>query len=272
MVRRAAAIVVAVGLGALAAREVGRGPSSDRLAAARDTVTRVVATRPGQQANVYLSDGTHVILGVASTLRFPTAFGRSRDVELDGEAFFEVAHEAARTFRVHTRYGLARDLGTKFDVRAYQNLPAATITVTEGSVVVTPNRRARHASARRGAGRLPAPLSPDSLIVVAAQVARASADGVLDVHADSAAGIRLAWMSGRLVFDQTPVGEAVDQLDRWYDADVELGDSTLAHLRLTASLGGEPFQRAIQVVARALDARVVRRDSTYILYPNTSGR
>lgn len=275
-VRFAAAILLAVGLGALVSRGLGKRPSSDQLAAARDTVTRVVTTRSGQQANVYLSDGTHVILGVASTLRFPTAFGASRDVALEGEAFFEVVHEAARTFRVHTRYGVARDLGTKFDVRAYRGLPSATITVTEGSVVVTANRHgASQPSAPGGRAQSPAgdtSAAPDSLIVIAAQVASASADGVLRVGPDSAAGDRLAWMSGRLVFDQMPVGEAVDQLNRWYGTDVQLGDSSLARLQLTASLGEEPFDRAIQVVARALDARIGRHGDSIILYSQTAGR
>ena len=263
--RVAAAILVAAGLGAGVALEVGRERAAERATAARNSVMREVATRRGQQANVYLSDGTHVVLGVASVLRFPTAFDSSREVGLDGEAFFEVAHEDARPFLVRTAYGTARDIGTKFAVRAYDDLPGATITVTEGSVLIT----ADDSSARRG----PAPRAadPGGLLVEATDVGTISADGELDVARGAALEAHLAWMSGRLVFDQMPVEEAIDQINRWYDSDVRIGDPELATLRLTAFLGDESLDRAMAVVARALDARVAHSGSTFTLYRDDSG-
>jgi ferric-dicitrate binding protein FerR (iron transport regulator) len=273
---RVAAIVVAVALGAVTARQLGwRKP--DASPAAQSAVMREVTTRRGQQANVYLSDGTRVVLGVASTLRFPTAFVASRDVELDGEAYFEVAEDTTRSFAVHMRYGTARDLGTRFAVRAYGDVARATVTVTEGSVVLTPiarrenrlNGAAASRIAERNADRandIAAAANVDSLILRAMDVASVSADGQLSVTRGVKTDPNIAWVSGRVVFDQMPVPEAIAQINRWYDADVRLGDSTLARFTLTASLTNEPFPRAIEVIASALDARVVRRDSTFTLY------
>ncbi|HEY9230462.1 MAG TPA: FecR domain-containing protein [Gemmatimonadaceae bacterium] len=249
---RAAAILIAVGLGAVTARELGwRKPSAAPPAPAPEM--REVTTKRGQRANVYLSDGTQVVLGVGSTLRFPTAFGSTRDVELDGEAYFEVAHDTTRTFAVRMHHGTARDLGTKFGIRAYRDNSAATVTVTEGAVMLTP-----------------APASSitrvDSLVLGALDIGRVSADGRLSVRHKARVDTELAWMSGRLVFDRMPVSEAIAQINRWYDVDVALGDSTLARYTLTASLTSESFPRAIKIIAAALDARVERRQSKIMLF------
>src|SRR5690606_41270480 len=61
------------------------------VAAAEDL--RTVATQPRQTAEIYLSDGTRVVLGPASTLRFPARFRATREVRLEGEAYFDVAEE-----------------------------------------------------------------------------------------------------------------------------------------------------------------------------------
>jgi len=263
--RVAAAMLVAAGLGAGIALELGRERAAERAIAAKNAVIREVRTRRGQQANVYLSDGTHVVLGVASVLRFPTAFDSSREVDLEGEAFFEVAHDDARQFLVHTTYGTARDIGTKFAVRAYDGLSGATVTVTEGSVFIS----ASDSIARRGPASRTA--APDGLLIEATDVGTVSAGGELSVVRGAALEAHLAWMSGRLIFDQVPVAEAIDQINRWYDSDVRIGDPELAKLRLTASVGDEPVERAMAMVASALDARVAHSGSTFTLYRADSG-
>ncbi len=265
MTKVAAAMLVMVGLGAGIALEQGRERAAERAIAAKNAVVREVRTKRGQQANLYLSDGTHVVLGVASVLRFPTAFESSREVDLEGEAFFEVAHEESRPFLVRTAYGTARDIGTKFAVRAYDGLPGATVAVTEGSVYLA----ASDSIARRGPTTRA--MMTDGLLIEATDVGTVSARGELSVVRGAASEEHLAWMAGRLTFDQMPVAEAIAQINRWYDSDVRIGDPELAKLRLTASLGDAPVDRAIAMVARALDARVAHRGSTFTLYRANPG-
>jgi ferric-dicitrate binding protein FerR (iron transport regulator) len=257
----AAVVVIAVGLGTASARRAQR--AARELAAKSAAAMRTIATKRGERANVYLSDGTRIVLGVASQLRFPTAFGNARDVELDGEAYFDIAHDTARIFTVHTAFGSARDVGTKFAVRGYQNGPNVTVTVVEGSVVLKPlaaGRANESGTARR--------VTMDSVILLKADVGVSTSDGRLTAVRGAPTDASLAWMSGRLVFDTTSVRQAVAQINRWYDADVRLGDSTLARQRLTASLTNEPFVQAIQIIAGALDAHVERRGTTYLLFTN----
>src|SRR5688572_9543978 len=83
-------------------------------------VMRELVTPNGQRATVTLGDGSRVVLNAGSRLRYAAAIARgSRDVYLDGEAYFEVTHDAARPFRVHAHGSVAHDLGTRFTVRAY---------------------------------------------------------------------------------------------------------------------------------------------------------
>jgi transmembrane sensor len=253
---RAAAMLLAVALGAALAREVGWRKPAVAARATHVAEMREVTTKRGQHANAYLSDGTLVVLSAGSTLRFPTAFDSSRDVDLNGEAYFEVAHDTARSFVVHTQYGTVRDLGTKFGVRAYRDIAAATVTVTEGSVLLKPTNKPASRTA-----------NTDSLVLGPKDVARISMDRQLSVRRGVRTDQNLAWVGGRLVFDRMPVPEAIAQINRWYDVNVQLGDSTLARFALTASLSTEPFARAIQIIAAALDARIERRGSTVLLFP-----
>ena len=92
----------------------------------------------GQRASVTLADGTKVWLNSRSELTYPAAFAEGqRRVRLDGEAYFEVAHDASRPFTVETTKGEVRVLGTKFNVEAYSDMTGFRTSLVEGSVKVT---------------------------------------------------------------------------------------------------------------------------------------
>lgn len=87
---------------------------------------------------VVLPDGTKVWINAASSLRYPTAFtGGERKVELKGEAYFEVAHNATKPFRVASNNQTVEVLGTHFNISAYDDDPAVKTTLLEGRVKVT---------------------------------------------------------------------------------------------------------------------------------------
>jgi transmembrane sensor len=82
------------------------------------------------------------------------------------------------------------------------------------------------------------------------------------VSVDAYAG----WMKGSLVFDNTPLDEALPRLSRWYDIELRLGDPELAEARLTASLRVGALPQALQLLAAALDARFERHGRTVVVY------
>ncbi|MEO7987669.1 MAG: FecR domain-containing protein [Gemmatimonadales bacterium] len=216
---------------------------------------RVAATPAGQRATFRLIDGTRVVLGVASTLRSPSRFGRSepREVELTGEAYFEVAPGEGRPFVVRAADVVARDIGTSFLVRAYPEEPHARVVVREGAVAIRP----KHAPDTASGG-----------LVASGQVGQLDASGVLVVEeADTTADF--SWLSGRLTIDHLPLRDALPQLSRWYDLDFRLADSRLGDTPLSAILGPRLTPDVLDLLARSLGMRQVRNGRTITFYPGT---
>src|SRR5262249_18634375 len=157
-----------------------------------------MATGRGQRATVQLADGSRVVLGVDSRIRYPRGFGKQgREIDLVGEAYFDVVHDARVPFRVRTPHGVSEDVGTRFAVRAYAGESSARVVVEEGFVAVGHG-------VTLGAGDL-------------ARVTRQAAPHV--VHGAPVARL-LAWTHGQLNFVNTPLREVVADLRRWYDVTV----------------------------------------------------
>jgi transmembrane sensor len=213
---------------------------------------RTAATGPGQSAHVYLADGTHVRLGASTTLSFPATFGPSRDVRLEGEAYFDVVHDPSRPFAVHTARAVARDLGTRFNVRAYRESTATEVVVAEGAVALA--------------------AGGDTVLLTRADLGRLDAAGRLSRTRGVDVDARLAWMDGRLVFVDTPLREALPQLSRWYGVDFTAADPALADTRLTTTLQVASLPEALRRLSAVLDARVERRGGAVVLHPNRRAR
>ena len=75
----------------------------------------------------------------------------------------------------------------------------------------------------------------------------------------------VAWTSDRLTFTNAPLRDVLPRLNRWYDIDLRLGDTTLAAVPYTASLSQEPVETVVQLLAAAVGARVERRGATIML-------
>lgn len=198
------------------------------------------ATLRGQRATVRLPDGTRVLLGPATTMRYAIAPTKGeRLVQLDGEAQFIVVHSEKRPFVVKTRHGIATDLGTRFVVRAHAADSALTVAVSEGKV-----------SVKRGDA------AQDSVLLAAGDLGRLTANGMLSAERGVALDRYFGWTTGRLVFRDTPLAEAVAELGRWYDVDVRIANSALEQKLLTASFTNVSASEAFQLIAASLSVRV----------------
>ena len=208
----------------------------------REAPSREYATAAGQRSELTLSDGSRVVLGVATRLRVPGDYGaRERAVELEGEAYFIVRHDARRPFMVRTRHGTTEDLGTEFDVRAYPEEAELRVVVAAGSVAIRP---------AGGTGAVALTLRPRDLALIDARGEATVTTGVtLENH--------IAWIRGRLVFDDAPLRAVVAQLERWYDLDMQ-ADPALDDERLTISFTTESPDEALAALAKVLNVRVTR--------------
>lgn len=100
-------------------------------------IMNIITVPAGQRVNLKLSDGTNVWLNSRSTMQYPALFTENkREVKLDGEAYFEVAHDAEKAFIVSTQKYNVRVLGTKFNVDAYSDMGNFSTALIEGSVKI----------------------------------------------------------------------------------------------------------------------------------------
>lgn len=228
----------------------------DRLLTSEPALSTELVTRRGQQAELTLPDGSRITLGAASQLRYATReFSQARDLYLDGEAYFEVAHDPLHPLRVHSRRSVTEDVGTAFAVSDHPESPFRVV-VREGTVML---RRPGPA----GAGAV----GSDSLRLDRAELGQIGTDGRLTRRRNVDVDSYLAWSEGRLVFRETPLSEVLFRLGTWYDVDLVLGDSALADRPFTASFERETSDEVLRVLATALDLRYQRRGSVLLVLP-----
>ncbi len=178
--------------------------------ASAEVVYNTIQVPRGGQYGLQLADGSRVWLNAASSLRFPTAFtGAERLVELTGEAYFEVAPQSDRPFKVQVNGTVVEVLGTHFNVMAYADEGSLETTLVEGKVKVQ-------------CGRQSSLLAPGQQAIV-------SHAGTIRVDklADVAAAV--AWHNGQFLFRDASIQEVGRQLARWYDLEVVYQDTIRHH-------------------------------------------
>jgi transmembrane sensor len=188
---------------------------------------RQATTDRGQKLKIELLDGTQVTLNANTRLEFPEQFeGNTREVYLTGEAYFQVAHDTAHPFIVHTSVANTRVLGTSFNVRLTSD-NRAEITLVEGKVdvggvILKPNQQA---IARSGT-----PVE------------------VRDVNVEAF----VDWKDNILRFDNMPLGDAVAVLQDWYGVDITLEDPALAACTINATYRKETLKNVLTSISYML--------------------
>ncbi|MDR6784504.1 transmembrane sensor [Pedobacter africanus] len=174
----------------------------EKLAYAEPGQNITLNTPKGGEYRVVLSDGTKVWLNAASSLSYPTSFtGKERIVKLEGEAYFEVAHNPRHPFIVSTGEQQVKVLGTSFNVNAYQNEHRTVTTLLNGSVQLSSSGAASTTQLHPG------------------EQAIFDRSGFEVDKVDAA--LYAAWKDGEFRFKATPLIEALRQVERWYDLEID---------------------------------------------------
>lgn len=213
----------------------------------------VYQTTRGQTATVQLSDGSRVRLAPESRLTIAGSFGDSlRELALEGEAEFDVHHDAARPFRVRTATTVTEDIGTRFGVRAYRNEPRVTVAVAEGAVTLA-RRSASIASRQR----------PGGVLLSVGDLGTLDGQGTVAITHGAAVSRALAWTKNELIFAKQPLSEVLNTIARWYDLDIVVADAGVASHPVTAEFSTQSPDEMIQALAIAVDA-VVERNGRHV--------
>lgn len=191
-----------------------------------------LATPKGGQWELKLPDGTNVWLNSASALHFPNTFNnqQKRIVTLEGEAYFEVAKDAAHPFIVIAANQQVEVLGTHFNINSYSDEPSVKTTLLEGSVKVSITGKNR-----------PSILNPGQQSINDGHQIK-----VTSVDIDAV----IAWKNGYFQFDDEPISSIMRKLSRWYDLQVVYQD-TIKNERID---GYVSRNKNISQVIKALEA------------------
>ncbi|SEL39118.1 FecR family protein [Parapedobacter koreensis] len=185
-------------------------------------VYNTFSTPKGHTHRLQLPDGTKVWLNTASSLHYPVAFiGAVRNVQLAGEAYFEVEPDALKPFIVEANGSTVKVLGTHFNVSAYADQQETTTTLVEGAVDVFKNGKS-------------VALKPGQQAVVD-ELTGAIRQSQVNVHSV------IAWKEGYFRFDNESISDIINKISRWYDI-----DSVAYHRQFTDRFTGT-FQRSKQV-------------------------
>lgn len=204
----------------------------------------------GGQYQIRLSDGTHVWLNSETKLIYPNRFtGKERKVRIIGEAYFDVAKNAAQPFIVQSEGMDIRVTGTEFNVSAYGNAVEHMTTLIEGSVEVY------------SAGKLNLKLSPGQQ---AYQLAGKGGIGKRLVDVNTI----ISWKKGYFSFDYLSLEEVMDEISRWYDIDYKIIGKAAKQEKLGGTFSREKsIDELLTYIEQLIDVKILRKErSVTIMY------
>ena len=169
------------------------------------SVNRII-TPAGGEYQVILGDGTKVWLNAGSSLQYDVPFGKTRQVELIGEAYFEVVKDPAHPFVVVSGITNVEVLGTRFNLNAYPDQKLTVVTLAEGSVKINQQTVLK-----------PGEQAKVNTATTEIQASKADLEPVL------------AWTKGAFLFRQTALSEVMEQIAHWYDARIVYQDNITEH-------------------------------------------
>ena len=167
-----------------------------------ENTSNTISTPKGGQYTIILSDGTKVMLNSASSMTFPTSFkAAERRVELKGEAYFEVAKDKNKRFRVISGLQTIEVLGTHFNVNAYGDEQTIKTTLLEGAVKVFTAKKS-------------VLIEPGEQAVLDKADENSIAKRLVNTNKET------SWINGIFSFEGDDLKSVMRQVARWYDVNV----------------------------------------------------
>ena len=192
-----------------------------------------------------LSDGTIITLNKGASISHDEAFGSSeRRIQLDGEAFFEVARDENRPFIIETSTTTTQVLGTSFTVNPTEE--SVIVTVVSGKVSFQDNAN-RH----------------EVVLTKGEQGSYDNASGALTESMSDDLNF-LAWKTGKLVFDDSPIEQVIADLERFYQVKFQLENPSVKNL--TSSFDNQSLEEVLLIVSATLDLEIEQQSpNTYYI-------
>jgi transmembrane sensor len=188
----------------------------------------------GQKSTILLPDSTVVVLNSGSSINYPEKFiGKYRDIELTGEAYFEVSENKQCPFRVKTGDLITTALGTSFNVRAFDTESKISVSLNTGKVAIN------NAKDQFDESLILNPGEKAVYNLAIQKVTKHKYDKELE----------LSWKDGILVFKQTNLKDFIHTIERWYGVTVDLS----GNVEVDCSINGRFENEILEVVLESLE-------------------
>lgn len=212
------------------------------------------------QQRIILSDGSYVILQPSSKIAYSTFNSTSREVYLEGEAFFQVTKDAKRPFFVYTNELVTKVLGTSFNVQAFPSDNTIKVQVHTGKVTVYQRKidEAEQQLARSNATII----TPNQQVLynrVQASIIKSITAQPQTVNAS------IDKSNGRLLFTDAPASEVFMSIQKSYGITIVYDEELLSHCSFTGSFTNETFFERINLVCKAIEATYEQADGQVII-------
>ena len=220
--------------------------------ATSDVVATVTKQSPwGQKTITWLEDGTKVHLNAGSTIKYPSIFSDStRQVSIEGEAYFEVAKDAARPFIVNTEKVKTTVLGTIFNVRAYPDEDKVEVAVAEGVVRVETEGESQKESKILRINQM----NSYDMLNRKSQLMEIDPEDVF------------AWTNGVISFKEANIDEIVKTLERWYGVTFRIQVKLNRDKDFTFRYKNKPLKEILDGLSFAYGFEYKIDDKTITLY------
>jgi len=203
-----------------------------------EVVSRHYTTSEGEQKLLTLHDGSTVLMnGNSQVWVHSDNFISLRELELEGEAYFDVVDIPESPFIIHAKNATIEVLGTAFNVKTYDWHDNVQVAVSEGRVSFT--SKLSHLDKR-------------SVTLAKGQFAYFDFNDNDFVVENFGVENYLVWKSGRLIFKDLPLEKVCLQLNRLYDVECSFDDKALKDLSLTSNFSGESLDKTLSVIALSL--------------------
>jgi ferric-dicitrate binding protein FerR (iron transport regulator) len=217
----------------------------------RSTTSQLVTTPRAVRKIINLSDGTTVTLNADSKLRFPDKFeGPTREVYLNGEAFFDVHHDSSHPFIIHTIKMDVKVLGTAFDLKAYPEDDFSETTLIRGRVQVTLRDRPSDIITLKPSEKLVVKyLAPASQTKNDNEQAAEALPEVTHLHKQDSTVVETSWVTNKIAFQDERFGDLAKQLERAYNVHFVFQNDHVKNLTFSGVFEQETIEEALHAMS-----------------------
>lgn len=207
-----------------------------------------LVTQKGSRSQIVLPDGSKAWLNAGSTLDYPVKFnGKTRDVQLKGEAYFEVVKNSEKPFYVHTNSFDIKVLGTGFNVRAYPDEDSAVTSLVHGSVEVIVGKKEKRTILLHPNEKITLPVN-SGIDEAAKEINDKAILKTLPekmIVVEDTVQLETAWINNKLAFDKTSLGNIALVLEKWFGADIRFKDENKKNLNFHGVYDGESLDEIL---------------------------